>query len=106
MTEALPSGQEQVQALTVGLIWQAIISNPPCYGHVHCAEKLQIPMHLLFTMPWSPTKVGHNALFRNQGLECMATVLQHDDVPCSVWSIVTAGFDWGRGEEWTQMLLE
>ena len=39
------------------LVWQAIISNPPCYGHVHCAEKLQIPLHLLFTMPWSPTKV-------------------------------------------------
>ena len=38
-------------------VWQAIISNPPCYGHVHCAEKLQIPLHLLFTMPWSPTKV-------------------------------------------------
>lgn len=33
------------------------MSNPPCYGHIHCAEKLQVPLHLLFTMPWSPTKV-------------------------------------------------
>lgn len=37
---------------------QAIISNPPCYGHIHCAEKLQIPLHMMFTMPWSATKVS------------------------------------------------
>ena len=36
---------------------QAIISNPPCYGHIHCAEKLQVPLHMMFTMPWSATKV-------------------------------------------------
>jgi hypothetical protein len=34
---------------------QAIIANPPSFGHVHCAEKLQIPLHIMFTMPWSPT---------------------------------------------------
>ncbi|TGZ77271.1 hypothetical protein EX30DRAFT_398682 [Ascodesmis nigricans] len=33
----------------------AIIANPPSFGHVHCAEKLGIPLHLMFTMPWSPT---------------------------------------------------
>ena len=44
-------------ALPTWLVVQAIISNPPCYGHVHVAEKLQIPLHLLFTMPWTPTKV-------------------------------------------------
>eukprot|EP00951_Prasinocladus_malaysianus_P024756 scaffold214906_cov46-Prasinocladus_malaysianus.AAC.1 len=35
---------------------EAIISNPPAYGHIHCAEKLGIPLHIFFTMPWSPTK--------------------------------------------------
>jgi UDP:flavonoid glycosyltransferase YjiC (YdhE family) len=36
-------------------IAEAIIANPPSFGHVHCAEKLQIPLHIMFTMPWSPT---------------------------------------------------
>lgn len=39
----------------------AIIANPPVYGHIHCAEKLGIPLHMVFTMPWSYTKVPlHN----------------------------------------------
>ncbi|EPQ50594.1 UDP-Glycosyltransferase/glycogen phosphorylase [Gloeophyllum trabeum ATCC 11539] len=33
----------------------AIISNPPAFGHIHCAEALGIPLLLSFTMPWSPT---------------------------------------------------
>ncbi|CAF3767725.1 unnamed protein product [Adineta steineri] len=34
---------------------EAIIANPPSFGHIHCAEKLKIPLHIMFTMPWSPT---------------------------------------------------
>ncbi|KAF1971590.1 UDP-Glycosyltransferase/glycogen phosphorylase [Bimuria novae-zelandiae CBS 107.79] len=34
----------------------AIIANPPSFGHIHCAEKLGIPLHIMFTMPWSPTQ--------------------------------------------------
>ncbi|KAL8671013.1 MAG: hypothetical protein Q9168_004465 [Polycauliona sp. 1 TL-2023] len=34
---------------------QAIIANPPSFAHIHCAQKLGIPLHLMFTMPWSPT---------------------------------------------------
>ncbi|KAI0626095.1 Glycosyltransferase family 1 protein [Pyrenophora tritici-repentis] len=34
----------------------AIIANPPSFGHLHCAEKLGIPLHMMFTMPWSPTQ--------------------------------------------------
>ena len=32
-----------------------ILANPPSYGHIHCAEALHIPLHMIFTMPWSPT---------------------------------------------------
>jgi len=32
-----------------------IIANPPSFGHIHCAEKLGIPLHMVFTMPWSAT---------------------------------------------------
>lgn len=27
----------------------AIIANPPAFGHIHCAEKLGIPLHMMFT---------------------------------------------------------
>ncbi|RFU24847.1 hypothetical protein B7463_g11490, partial [Scytalidium lignicola] len=35
----------------------AIVANPPSFAHVHCAEALSIPLHLMFTMPWSPTRL-------------------------------------------------
>ncbi|RMJ17627.1 hypothetical protein CDV36_002667 [Fusarium kuroshium] len=34
----------------------AIIANPPSFAHIHCAEALGIPVHLMFTMPWSSTR--------------------------------------------------
>ncbi|CAL9210595.1 unnamed protein product [Musa hybrid cultivar] len=34
---------------------QAIIANPPAYGHLHVAEALGVPLHIFFTMPWTPT---------------------------------------------------
>lgn len=43
---------------------EAIISNPPTYGHIHCAEKLQVPLQMFFTMPWSPTKAFPHPLAR------------------------------------------
>lgn len=30
-------------------IADAIIANPPSYAHIHCAEKLGIPLHMMFT---------------------------------------------------------
>ncbi|KAJ3119125.1 hypothetical protein HDU96_000040 [Phlyctochytrium bullatum] len=37
-------------------VCHAIISNPPAFGHIHCAQRLFVPCHIFFTMPWSPTK--------------------------------------------------
>ncbi|CAG8237173.1 unnamed protein product [Penicillium salamii] len=34
----------------------AIIANPPSFAHVHCAQALSIPVHMMFTMPWSSTR--------------------------------------------------
>lgn len=34
----------------------AIIANPPSFAHVHCAEALGIPVHLMFTFPYTPTQ--------------------------------------------------
>ncbi|RTE81520.1 hypothetical protein BHE90_003977 [Fusarium euwallaceae] len=33
-----------------------IIANPPSFAHIHCTEKLGIPLHIMFTMPCSPTQ--------------------------------------------------
>ncbi|XP_027357141.1 sterol 3-beta-glucosyltransferase UGT80B1-like isoform X1 [Abrus precatorius] len=34
---------------------EAIIANPTAYGHAHVAEALGVPLHIFFTMPWTPT---------------------------------------------------
>ncbi|ORX93206.1 hypothetical protein BCR34DRAFT_594746 [Clohesyomyces aquaticus] len=44
------------EALKKPFVADAIIANPPSFGHIHCAEKLGIPLHMMFTMPWSPTQ--------------------------------------------------
>ncbi len=40
----------------------AIIANPPCYGHAHVAEALRVPLQMVFTMPWTPTTAFPQAL--------------------------------------------
>jgi len=34
----------------------AIISNPVTYGHIHVAERLGVPLHIMFPQPWVPTQ--------------------------------------------------
>ncbi|KNB09221.1 hypothetical protein FOXG_09845 [Fusarium oxysporum f. sp. lycopersici 4287] len=34
----------------------AIIANPPSFAHIHCAQALGIPLHMMFTMPWTSTE--------------------------------------------------
>jgi hypothetical protein len=37
------------EALRKPFVADAIIANPPSFGHIHCAEKLGIPLHMMFT---------------------------------------------------------
>lgn len=58
---------ERIRAANVAsakdlFIADAIIANPPSMAHIHCAEKLGIPLHMVFTMPWSPTTKFHHPL--------------------------------------------
>lgn len=46
----------KVEATEDLFIADAILANPPSMAHIHCAEKLGIPLHMVFTMPWSPTE--------------------------------------------------
>ncbi|CAJ1948042.1 unnamed protein product [Sphenostylis stenocarpa] len=41
-----------------------IIANPPAYGHTHVAEYLKVPLHIFFTMPWTPTSEFPHPLSR------------------------------------------
>lgn len=40
----------------VPFIAEAIIANPPSFAHAHCAQALGVPLHMMFTMPWTPTR--------------------------------------------------
>ncbi|KAF1939015.1 UDP-Glycosyltransferase/glycogen phosphorylase [Clathrospora elynae] len=52
----------------------AIIANPPAFGHLHCAEKLGIPLHIMFTMPWSPTQQFPHPLANIQSTNADPTI--------------------------------
>ncbi|XP_068663802.1 sterol 3-beta-glucosyltransferase UGT80A2-like isoform X1 [Aristolochia californica] len=43
---------------------EAIMANPPAYGHTHVAEALKVPLHIFFTMPWTPTSQFPHPLSR------------------------------------------
>lgn len=45
----------------------AIIANPPSFAHIHCAEALSIPVHIVFTMPWSSTAAFAHPLANVKG---------------------------------------
>ena len=44
--------------LLVCLQADALIANPIGYAHIHVADALSIPLHILFTMPWTATRVS------------------------------------------------
>ena len=50
------NAQENFEGTHRPFVADAIIANPPSFAHIHCAEKLAVPLHLMFTMPWSPTQ--------------------------------------------------
>ena len=68
-----------------------MIANPVAYGHEQCAEALQVPLHMVFTMPWSPTgsfphpmarimytmKLADGIRRRNKRLHYYADVKEH-----------------------------
>lgn len=55
----------------------AIVANPPSMGHIHCAERLGIPLHMVFTMPWSPTHAFHHPLASMRYGEAEATTANY-----------------------------
>ena len=65
-----------------------IIANPPSFAHVHCAEKLGIPVHLMFTMPWSPTQAFSHPLANVQSSNAdpnLANLISYTLVEALTW---------------------
>ena len=44
---------EADMATLVPFMADAVIANPMGLAYVHCAQALGVPLHLMFTMPWS-----------------------------------------------------
>lgn len=65
----------------------AIISNPVTYGHVHCAEALGIPLHLMFPQPWTPTKAFPHPLSSLSYSKkwCIENYLSYQAVDRGLW---------------------
>lgn len=54
-----------------------IIANPPSFAHIHCAEKLGIPLHIMFTMPYSPTQAFPHPLANIQSSNADANLTNY-----------------------------
>jgi UDP:flavonoid glycosyltransferase YjiC (YdhE family) len=66
----------------------AIIANPPSFAHIHCAQALGIPVHMMFTMPWSSTRAFPHPLanLKNaDGKEGAANYLSYGVVDWLTW---------------------
>ncbi|OHX00426.1 UDP-glucosyltransferase [Colletotrichum incanum] len=46
----------------------AIIANPPSFAHIHCAQAFGVPVHIMFTMPWTATRAFPHPLANIQRL--------------------------------------
>jgi UDP:flavonoid glycosyltransferase YjiC (YdhE family) len=55
----------------------AIIANPPSFAHVHCAQALGIPLHMMFTMPWSSTRAFPHPLAKFKGGEIATALINY-----------------------------
>ncbi|GER28297.1 sterol 3-beta-glucosyltransferase UGT80A2 [Striga asiatica] len=62
---------------------EAIIANPPAYGHTHVAEALKVPLHIIFTMPWTPTSEFPHPLSRVR--QQVAYKLSYQIVDALIW---------------------
>jgi UDP:flavonoid glycosyltransferase YjiC (YdhE family) len=66
----------------------AIIANPPSFAHVHCAEALGIPVHVMFTMPWTSTSALPHPLANlsnSSGNQSMANYASYAIVEHLTW---------------------
>ncbi|KFA50695.1 hypothetical protein S40293_04858 [Stachybotrys chartarum IBT 40293] len=59
----------------------AIIANPPGFAHIHCAQALGVPLHLMFTMMWMSIRAFCHPLANLQA----ANFISYRVVECIPW---------------------
>ncbi|XP_044499882.1 sterol 3-beta-glucosyltransferase UGT80A2-like isoform X1 [Mangifera indica] len=79
----LPACKEPDPESKVPFKPDAIIANPPAYGHTHVAEALKVPLHIIFTMPWTPTSEFPHPLSRVR--QQVAYRLSYQIVDALIW---------------------
>lgn len=65
-----------------------VIANPPSFAHIHCAQALGVPAHIIFTMPWTATRAFPHPLanFRSNNAErSTANWLSYGVVETMTW---------------------
>ncbi|KAL4902178.1 hypothetical protein BDW74DRAFT_65044 [Aspergillus multicolor] len=50
------SEDQDVDYRSLPFVADVIIANPPSFAHLSCAEKMGVPLNMMFTMPWSATQ--------------------------------------------------
>ena len=69
----------------------AIIANPMARAHIHCAERLSIPLHIMSALPQSPTRAfphPHARVNPYDGVDqSTANVLSYAIVEESTWNV-------------------
>lgn len=70
-------GPGQRNHLHKPFVADCIIANPPSFAHLHCAEKLGIPLHIMFTMPYSPTQAFPHPLANIQSSNADANLTNY-----------------------------
>jgi len=65
----------------------AIISNPVVYGHTAVAEALGVPLQMVFTMPWTPTRSFPHVLSRRsfKSQDSRRNYLSYNMVDAAMW---------------------
>lgn len=69
-------------------IANSIIANPPSFAHIHCAQALSIPLYMVFTMPWTPTRAFPHPLAdisSSSTDEKLTNYLSYCLVQCLTW---------------------
>lgn len=74
---------------------EAIIANPPSFAHIHCAEALGIPLHLMFTMPWTNTRAFAHPLANLKNVGAESTVANYVSYSVVEW-MTWQGYVWRR----------
>ncbi|KAL1849446.1 hypothetical protein Plec18170_007352 [Paecilomyces lecythidis] len=81
-------GTDAIDQCIEPFVADVIIANPPVFVHLSCAERMGVPLNIMFTMPWSPTQYFPHPLanIRSQGTKpSVANLASYGIVEVMMW---------------------